>query len=133
MAYSGITASLNVGGSNVAYISNFSVEETRDMVEISRFGQSYKEKRPALYSWTASADGTADFADALGQSVLRKAMLDGTKVDVKFYLDADNGVYLSGSAFVESFSVEMSAEDQATVSISLSGTDALALTNPANA
>ncbi len=129
MAYTGLTASLKIGENKpVAYISNWSVEETKDTIELTKLGVGYKEKIPSLYSWSASADGTADFTDTANQDTLRNAMINGTPVTVNFYLDSKT--YLTGTAIVESMSLDISAEDKGNISISLSGTDQLQLTTP---
>lgn len=110
----------------VAYISNWSVEETRDIVEVTSLGKNSKEKKPTLYSWTASADGSVDFAAANNQQLFRTAMLNGDLVDVTFYLDT--AVKFTGSAYIESMSFDISAEDKGNISISLNGTGDLTLT-----
>ena len=131
--YTGLTAKLTINNSTtaVAYISNWSVDETRDIVEVTRLGEKTKEVAPTLYYWSASAEGTADFATPDAQKAIREAMITGTKIDVKFYLD--NDTYLSGKAFVNTFSTNISAEDKGGVSISLTGSGELTLTVPASA
>lgn len=128
MAYSGITAKIVVGsgeGTQVAYISNFSIEETKDILEITKLGSPTKEKIASMYSWTASADGTADFETDVAQTTLRNAMISGTPVTVKFYLSDSRT--LTGEALVESMSIDLSAEDKGNISISLSGSGALTM------
>lgn len=117
--YNGLTAKLMLDDKTIGYISNWSVEETRDLVEVTKLGSKEKEKFPTMYSWTASADGTADFEGESAQVALREAMLGGSLVAVKFYLNDTR--YLTGSAYVESLSVDISAEDKGNISISLSG------------
>ena len=53
-------------------------------------------------------------------------MVNGTAVNVRFYLD--DGTYLDGIGYVTAFSVNISAEDKGGVSISLTGSGELALT-----
>lgn len=127
--YTGITAKLTIlqgeEEKEIAYISNFSIEENRDMIEVSKLGSVTKEKIPSTLSWSASADGAADFALVNGQKDLRDAMTNGTILNVKFYLDETT--YLTGQAYVESLSTEISADDKTSVSISLAGTGALTM------
>lgn len=52
-------------------------------------------------------------------------MISGESVTVNFYLDS--ATYLTGTAIVESMSLDISAEDKGNISISLSGTDQLQL------
>lgn len=137
MPYNGLTGKLTIAdganasaGAPVAYISNWSVEETRDVTEVTQLGAKTKEVLPSLLYWSASAEGAADFSDG-AQQALRKAMVDGKPVAVRFYLD--DSTYLDGTAVVTAFSVSLSAEDKGGVSISLTGSGELTLTvNGAN-
>lgn len=129
--YTGLTAKLEIKNTaesaavTVAYISNWSVEESRDLIEVTKLGSKVKEKKPALYSWSASADGTADFGTSTNQKAFRDAMIAGTPVNVTFYMDEN--VKFSGSAYIESMSFDISAEDKGNISISLSGDGELTL------
>ena len=49
--YTGLTAKLSVGGKDIAYISNWSVEETRDTVQVTKLGSKLKETYPTTYGW----------------------------------------------------------------------------------
>ena len=125
--YTGLTAKLLLDDEteSVAYISNFSVEETRDILEVTELGKKSKGKVAALKGWSASADGAADFTAGGGQASLRAAMVAGTRVKVTFYLDTT--VQFTGYALVESLSIDISAEDKGNISISLSGIGELKL------
>ena len=94
-------------------------------MEITQLGEKSKEILPSLLYWSASAEGAADFSDG-AQQAFRKAMTDGTPVNVRFYLDSET--YLDGTAYVTAFSVNISAEDKGGVSISLTGSGELKLT-----
>ena len=133
--YTGLTAKLEIktgseaAAATVAYISNWSVEETRDIIEVTKLGSKAKEKKPSLYSWSASAEGTVDFGSTTNQKAFRDAMVAGTPVSVTFYLDET--VKFSGSAYIESMSVDISAEDKGNISISLNGDGELTLSTSA--
>ena len=133
--YTGLTAKLEIktgseaAAATVAYISNWSVEETRDIIEVTKLGSKAKEKKPSLYSWTASAEGTVDFGSTTNQKAFRDAMIAGTPISVTFYLDET--VKFSGTAYIESMSVDISAEDKGNISISLNGDGELTLTTSA--
>lgn len=134
--YTGLNGYLKADGEKIAYISNWSVEETKDMLEVTSLGSdavgklAAKDKIPTLYSWSASASGAADFATGKGHRELREKMLSGGAVEVGFYLDGET-VFLSGTAVIESMSLDISAEDKANISISLQGIGKLAYTAPA--
>ncbi len=128
MPYTGLTAKLVIEEKEIGYISNWSVDETCDTIEITKLGAKNKEIYPTFCYWSASAEGTADFTDKSAQYEIRRAMTEGKKVKVKFYLGTDvhesgdeTEHYLEGDAYVNSFSVNISAEDKAGVSISLTG------------
>ena len=135
--YTGLTAKLEIktgseaAAATVAYISNWSVEETRDIIEVTKLGSKAKEKKPSLYSWSASAEGTVDFGSTTNQKAFRDAMIAGTPISVTFYLDET--VKFSGTAYIESMSVDISAEDKGNISISLNGDGELTLSMGASA
>ena len=56
-------------------------------------------------------------------------MIAGTPISVTFYLDET--VKFSGTAYIESMSVDISAEDKGNISISLNGDGELTLTTSA--
>ena len=128
--YTGITGKLSIGGKDIAYISNWSVEDTTDMIEVTRLGVKFKEKMPGLQGWSGSADGAVEFAQvksdgdtliASNQATLFKAKRDGEEVNCIFYLDVAKDVKFSGKGIIESLSIDLSAEDKGNISISISG------------
>lgn len=137
--YAGILGKITIAGNDVAYISNWSVEDTADIIEVSKLGSKYKEKTVGQQSWSASADGAIEFADVngknSGQEALFTAKHNRKSVTCKFYLTAETGneVYFEGEGFIESLSVDLSAEDKGNVSVSISGSGELKLHKPSPA
>lgn len=126
--YSGLLGKLMIESKEIGYISNWSVEDTTDVIEITQLGKEYKEKKAGLQSWSASADGAVDFTSTSGQVELFTAKHAGTKVKCDFYLYIKSGkpsVFFSGYGYIESLSVDLSAEDKGNISISISGTGKL--------
>lgn len=133
MLYTGVTGKVSIKqgeatAKDLAHISNFTVDISREMVEVASLGSKYKEKVPGIMDWSASADGTADFATTSGQKDLFDAFDAGTELECSFYLTAD--LFLVGTAFVESLSISTEAEGKADISISLAGTGGILLTLP---
>lgn len=133
MLYSGVTGKLSIkkGAAeavDILHMSNFSVELTKEILEVMSFGNDYKEKIPSIKDWSASADGTADFDTTSGQKTLVDAFEDGAKLEGSFYLDATT--FLKGDCYIESISIEHAADGKADISISLAGSDAVLLTVP---
>lgn len=108
----------------VAYISNWSIEDSVEIIEVSVLGQKTKNKLAGLRGWTASAEGAVEFSDsANGHKSLFEAMHDGKEVKCEFYLDGSTK--FSGKGLIESLSIDLSAEDKGNISISISGIDEL--------
>ncbi|MDR3022292.1 MAG: phage tail tube protein [Clostridiales bacterium] len=122
--YTGITGKVKIGDNDVAYISNWSVEDSMEVIEVSRLGERYKDKRAGQGNWTASADGTVVFGnDGKSHEAIFTAMHSGSPVECEFYLDSneDKPVKFSGNGLIETLSVDLSAEDKGNISISISG------------
>jgi len=142
--YTGLTGKVTIStegktDAKVAYISNWSIDLSSDVIEVTQLGQSYKEKAATIRDWSASADGTVCFDGADSHKYLFDAMAKGKEVDIKFYLycektpkDNDRGpskkdTYFKGKGFIESLSVDLSAEDKGNISISIAGNKELEL------
>jgi predicted secreted protein len=130
MLYSGVTGKISIKKGTAAavdllHMANWSVELSKEILEVISFGNDYKEKVPSIKDWSASTDGTADFAADSGQAMLLKAFDDGELLTGSFYLD-DN-TFLVGSCYIESLSIEHAADGKADISISLSGSGGVLL------
>lgn len=122
--YTGVTGKISIkkgegSAKDIAHMNNFSVELTKEIVSVPSFGRDTREKAPGIKDWTASAEGTADFDEGSNQRDLVQAYEDGTMVEATFYLA--EGVFMQGDALIESLSISHSAENQADISINLSG------------
>lgn len=131
--YSGVTGKLSIKtGSgtekDLLHMATWSVELTKKILEVPSFGQEYMEKVPSLKDWSASADGTADFATESEQKELVDAFDNGTKLTASFYLNTNT--FLTGDCYVESLTIKHDSEGKADISISLAGSQAVTLTLP---
>lgn len=131
MLYSGVTGKISIKkgaaeAKDIVHMSSFSVELSKEMIEVVSFGDDYKEKVPSIKDWSASADGSADFASTSGQKDLVDAYEDGSKVEASFYLNT--GTFFKGNAYIESLSISHAADGAAEISISLSGSGGIVLT-----
>ena len=65
--YTGLTGKVMIGvgesAAAVAYISNWSIEDTVELIEVSVLGQKTKNKLAGLRGWTAIAEGAVEFTD----------------------------------------------------------------------
>ena len=137
--YTGLTGALKIinalgGETTIAYISDWSVEGKTEMIERTRVGQTNRQVVPGFQSWSASASGTISFDGAGGHDDLFAAQYNGTKILFHFYLKdgklsggSGKNTYLCGEGYIESLSMDLSAEDCGSVSISVAGTGPLEL------
>lgn len=133
MLYSGVTGKIAIKkgvepAKDIAHMSNFTVDLSKEIIEVISLGSDAKEKIAGVKDWTASFDGTADFAATSGQKDLLDAYNDGSVLEASFYLDADT--FLMGNCLIESLSISSAADGKAEISISLSGTGSPTLTAP---
>lgn len=136
--YTGLIGSLKVadafgGYRNIAYINGWSVEEKSEMIDCSEFGEADKKSIAGAKSWSASANGTICFDSAGGHDDLFETHYRGKPLLFRFYLSdsgkqgAEEDTYLCGTGYIESMSMDLSAEDRGTISLSVSGVGPLEL------
>jgi predicted secreted protein len=132
--YTGVTGFIKEGPSTASntmvHMSSWEVELSRDMIEAVSFGDTYKEKVPAIKDWKAKAEGSADFASAVYQAALVTAFENGTLLVFGFGLSPTS--YFTGSGYVESLTIKTSADNKADISISIAGSSGIVLTSPAS-
>lgn len=125
-ALAGIGGAFKVGTNTVAEVDKWSLDIAAELLETQSFGDTWKEKIAGLKEWSASGEGRWDMTDTAGQKALQDAILGGTTVAVRFYVDADT--YYSGNAFVKQVSPGAELNGTVDVSFSLEGTGALTYT-----
>jgi len=131
--YTGVTGKIAVkkgtaAAVDIAHMSGWTVDLSREIIEVVSLGSDAKEKIAGIKDWTASFDGTADFATTSGQKDLMDAYDDGSELEASFYLDDDT--FLSGPCIIESLSISHAADGKADISISVAGNGKPDLTTP---
>lgn len=132
----GVTAKLTLNDAKIAYISGWSIDNSREMLEISTLGMTDKEFLPGVKDWSASAEGLLDFTYNGGENTNQKSIIESIKngeiVKFEFVLDTvnDNGVEkikngFEGTALIESVTIEAGAGELAKISISIVGVSEL--------
>ena len=127
--YTGITGALKINTKAVAvpiaYISGWSISDNTEMIGMTDMSRINKGALSGVQSWSASADGAVAFESISSQEELFKAKYSGQKVCMQFYLDNgdadDTSTYFEGEGYIESLSVDLSAEDKGNISISITG------------
>jgi len=128
--YQGVTGKISTkkedGGTEeyLVHMTNWSVDTTKAIDETAYFGGSatqegFTEKTPGVKSWTASADGAADFGAESGQKGIMDAYLNDDILTCTFYLDENTGV--QGEGIIESLTISHAADGKGEISISVSG------------
>lgn len=119
----GIDGAVEINGTTIAYISEFSLDMSREIKEASFFRGKGKEKTAGIFDWSASCNGRAEFTDESGQKKLYEAFKNGDEVTLKLFMGKKT--YFSGKALIESLKVDNSAEGEYNIESSFAGTGEL--------
>ena len=126
--YTGLTASISVGGVPLAYMNNLELNLDRSIIEVLQFGAQYKEKIPGIKNWTASVEGTVAFDKTGSQKTLLDKFESGEEVELQVLLKT--GVYFEGSAIIASLSISGTPDEALTISAEFEGSGAVEFTAP---
>ena len=117
---------IGTGTTKVVGIKNWSLELSLETLETTSLGDDWKNYISGLKEWSASAEGDFEvITDTTGQKLLSDAYLAGSTVEVKLFVDATN--YFTGTAYINSLSIEDPVDDVVTISIEFTGNGALTL------
>lgn len=112
-------------------ITNWSLSLVISTLDTTALGDDWKSYILGLKEWTASASGNyevtgASTTEVTTQEALQDAYLNGTPVNVKFYVDSEH--YYEGNAVIASLSIDDTLEDVVNISFEFTGTGALSFT-----
>jgi len=124
--FTGYGGSVKVGTATIAELGEWSLDIGVDTQETESFGDQWKEYVATLKEWSGSCSGRWDMTDTAGQKALQDALLGGTTVTIKFYIDSTKNY--SGTAIIEKISVKSSVDGVVEVDFSFKGTGALTYT-----
>jgi predicted secreted protein len=110
----------------IAEITEWSLEISVDMLEITSLGDNWKEYISGLREWTGSITCKFNQADTDGQEMMRTALLGGTSAAVT--LDVDSTYKFSGTVFLNGGSVNVTTGDAVEMSFNVTGSGALSYT-----
>jgi len=107
----------------IAHATSASLSISREMRDsTTKDSAAWAANLPALKSWELSGDGFIEVGSTNGQATLFDNLADGDALTVVFAVGAET---YSGTAYLTSLSMEGGVEDNATYSVSLTGTAAL--------
>lgn len=118
LAIAGKGGSVKFDSSNVAEMSNWSINPTAGEIDTTNFDSGqWKEYMGSLKEWTASFEGNlvkghvAGVINKLGETVTVELKVSATDGDITF----------SGSAFSTSIDVDVPVDDKASISVDVRG------------
>lgn len=123
--FTGLTASVKVGETVLAYISGASLTLEKEIIEILAFGMQYKEKVPAIKDWSLSLDGTVALAADGTQKQLYDAFESGAGLTIGIFLDENT--YFEGTGYVQSFNIDAAPDDKINLTSEIAGSNAVTL------
>jgi len=118
----GHAGSFRLSTNVVAELDAWTLEVSTDTEETQAFGDTWKEHTATVKEWSGTASGRLDISDTNGHVALQTAVLGGTTVSGRFYVNGTN--YYAGTAFVQA-SISAPENGVITVSYSLQGTGSL--------
>lgn len=109
------------------HCTSASLSVTRELRDsTTKASSGWQNNLAGLKSWEISGDGFVDFAGTMDTQDLITEMIGATPaVEVSFGI-AGTSVY-TGEAFISSISVDAGVEENATYSVTLTGTEALVI------
>ena len=107
---------------SVGEINRWTITKTSDPIDVSVFGDRWRDYVNGSVGWTCSASGFWDCSDA-GQSSLEDSLDNGTSIEI--YAHVDDTKYYYGLAFVTNVTVEDTHDGVATASFDAQGSGVL--------
>jgi len=106
----------------VGYLNKWSVNETADVVDVSVFGDRWKDNVSGSVGWSGSVGGFCDLADT-GQIATETSLTAGTVIEAYFFLTGT--AYRYGSAYITGVNTEDTHNGVVTFSADITGTGEL--------
>ena len=121
----GNAGSFKLSTNTVLEIDTWTLDISTGLEETQSFGDTWKERTATIKEYSGTAAGRFDDTDTNGHVALNTAVLAGTTVAARFYIDGTN--YYSGTVYVQA-SLNVTENGLVTVSYSFTGTGALTYT-----
>jgi predicted secreted protein len=116
----GVSGNIKLTTNTIAEMSNWELSVESEFVDTTSFGDSAREQTPTFITWSGTASGKLDISDTNGHVAIRTALLAGSTVDARFYVDATH--YFSGTAYVSaSFSAAVDNVIEASYTFTAAG------------
>lgn len=125
-AYLGKNGSVRVGATKITLIDSWSINPSVEIVDITSYGSTFKNKVQTIRDWKASFTMTLDRSDAQQVNILSD--LEGSSTDagniaLRFY--TSSAAYWSGNGLVAGITINSKVSDKVSVSVNVEGNGAL--------
>ena len=123
----GYAGKVYISSNAVAELKNWKMDLGADMADVTSFSVTgWKSFIAGLKEWSGSAEGNFDMTDTNGQLALQNALIAGTSITLKLYVDGTH--YYSGTAFVKKLAPEAAVDGVVTVAFDFQGSGAVTYT-----
>jgi predicted secreted protein len=103
---------------SVGYLNRWTVNLAADTIDVSVFGNRWKDNISGSVGWTGSIAGFCDLTDT-GQIAVETSLTAGTSIDCYFFLNGTN--YRYGTAYVTGVTTEDTHNGVVTFSADVTG------------
>lgn len=124
--FAGKGGAVKIGANTVAEIDTWDLSINADLNETTKFGDAAKGFLPGVYEWNGTFKGRLDTTDTNGQAAIQTAILAGTSVALKLFVDTTKNY--NGTAFLKTMSPKASVAGTADADFSFQGSGALTFT-----
>lgn len=120
----GLGGSVKIGTSDtVASLKDWKLTIDGADLDTTSFGATFKTRIIGLKEWSATASGSfVVHSDTNGQTALNTALLAGTSVTLKLYVNSTN--YYSGTAYIKKATVDTTVTDLVKIDFEFVGSGA---------
>jgi predicted secreted protein len=122
----GYAGAAKLSTNTIAQIKSWEMSPNVDLADVTVFGDQWKDYLPTLVGADPKIEGFYDMTDTNGQVALQNALLGGTSVSLRLYVDATH--YYSGTAYLKSMNVKAAVDGVVEFSADLSFSGAITYT-----
>lgn len=124
----GKSGSVSISTTPIAYVDSFTLNIGADLVEITAYGSSFKERSPALKDWSGSFTGKLQYS--AGQATLLDQFKSGgTVANVALRFNTSGGYSWRGNALISGMPITSNVNGAVTWTANFQGNGALTYSN----
>lgn len=122
-ALAGYGGSAKIGAQLVANIGEWDLTADTNMLDVTYFGDQWKDQLAGIHMWSGQLVGRLDASDTQGQIALQNAYLNGTTVSLSLTGNGTNNY--TGTAYIKTLNIKTPASGSVDVTFSIEGTGPL--------